>query len=104
MVLDGVQLVGGGVAALARQLLLGVVGPRAARDVDVAAAQVAAAFEGRRRRGDAVYDNTGREKFCVLRTKDGEHVFIYSTRLSRSCPVRFLKQKGFTATKVLCIF
>lgn len=68
MVLDGVQLVRGRVAALARQLPLGVVGPRAARDVDVAAAEVAAAFQGRRGRGgeDAVDDDARRQKVRVL--------------------------------------
>ena len=66
VVLDGVQLVGGGVAAFARQLCPGVVGAGAAGDVDVAAAQVAASFEGRRRRGDAVDDDARREKLRVL--------------------------------------
>lgn len=46
MLLDGVQLVGGGVATLAGELLLGVVGTAAAWDVDVAPAQVTAAFQG----------------------------------------------------------
>lgn len=67
VVLDGVQLVGGGVAALARQLPLGVVGPRAAGDVDVAPAEVAAALQGRRGGGDAVDDDARREEVGVLR-------------------------------------
>lgn len=69
---DGVQLVRGGVAALAWKLSLGVVGPRAARDVDVATAEMAASFEGRRGLRDAVYDDTWREKVCVLRDRDRE--------------------------------
>lgn len=73
MVFDGVQLVRGRVAALAWKLSLGVVGPRAARDVDVAAAEMAASFEGRRGRRDAVYDNTWREKVRVLRDREGEN-------------------------------
>lgn len=64
---DGVQLVRGGVAALARELPLGVVGARAARDVDVTAAEVTASFEGRRGRRNAIYDNTWREKVRVLK-------------------------------------
>lgn len=68
---DGVQLVRGRVAALAWELPLGVVGPRAARDVDVAAAEVAASLEGRRGRRDAVYDDTWREEVRVLRGRDG---------------------------------
>lgn len=64
---DGVQLVRGGVAALARELPLGVVDARAARDVDVTAAEVTAAFEGRRGRRNAVYDDTWREKIRVLK-------------------------------------
>lgn len=67
MVLNGVQLVGGGVAALTRELFLGVVGPRAAWDVDVAAAQMAASLEGRRGRRNAVYDDTRGQKICVLK-------------------------------------
>lgn len=65
--LDGVQLVGGRVAALARQLPLGVVGPRAAGDVDVAPAEVPAAFQGWRGGGDAVDDDARREEVRVLR-------------------------------------
>lgn len=49
MLLDGVQFVGGGVATLAGQLLFGVVGTAAARDVDVTATQVTAAFQGQTR-------------------------------------------------------
>lgn len=49
MLLDGVQFVGGGVAALAGQLFFGVIGTAAAWDVDVAAAQVTAAFQGQTR-------------------------------------------------------
>lgn len=64
---DGVQLVRGGVAALARELPLRVVGARAARDVDVAPTQVAAAFEGGRGRGDAVDDDARREEVRVLK-------------------------------------
>lgn len=64
---DGVQLVRGGVAALAWELPLRVVGPRAARDVDVAPTQVPAAFEGRRGGGDAVDDDARREKVRVLK-------------------------------------
>lgn len=45
MLLNGVHLVGGGVTALAWKLLLGVVGATGAWDVDVAAAQVTAAFK-----------------------------------------------------------
>lgn len=45
MLLNGVQFVGGGVATLAGQLLLGVIGTTTAWDVDVAAAQVTAAFQ-----------------------------------------------------------
>lgn len=67
MVFDGVQLVGGGVAALARQLPLRVVGPRAARDVDVAPTEVAAAFQGRRGGRDAVDDDARGEEVRVLR-------------------------------------
>jgi len=63
---DGVQLVRGGVAALAWELSLGVVGARAAGDVDVAAAEVAASFEGPRARRDAVYNDARREEVCVL--------------------------------------
>lgn len=63
---DGVQLVGG-VAALARQLPLRVVGPRAAWDVDVAPTEVPAAFQGWRGGGDAVDDDARREKVRVLR-------------------------------------
>lgn len=68
---DGVQLIRGGVAALAWKLFLGVIWPRAARDVDIAAAEMAASFKGRRGRRDAVDDNTWREKVCVL--MDGEN-------------------------------
>lgn len=49
VLLDGVQFVGGGVATLAGQLLFGVVGTAAARDVDVTATQVTAAFQGQTR-------------------------------------------------------
>lgn len=66
MVLDGVQLVGGGVAALARQRPLGVVGPRAARDVDVAPTEVAAALQGWRGGRGAVDDDARREEVRVL--------------------------------------
>lgn len=69
---DGVQLVRGGVAALAWKLSLWVVGPRAARDVDVAAAEMAASFKGRRGRRDAIYDDTWREKVCVLRDRENK--------------------------------
>lgn len=69
VVLDGVQFIRGRVAALARKLLLGVVGPRAVRDVNVTAAEVAAAFEGRRGGRDAVYDDTRRKKVGVLRER-----------------------------------
>lgn len=72
VVFDGVQLVRGRVAALAWKLSLGVVGPRASRDVNVAPAEVAASFEGRRGRRDAVYDDTWREEVGVLRDQDGE--------------------------------
>lgn len=84
MVFDGVQLVGGGVAALARKLLLGVVGPRAARDVDVAPAEMAASFEGRRRRRDAVYDNTWGQQVCVLRDGGGQPVSCQSIRINNT--------------------
>lgn len=70
MVFDGVQLVRGGVAAFAWKLLLGVVRPRAVRDVNVAAAEMAASFEGWRGRRSTVYDDTRRKKFCVLRERD----------------------------------
>lgn len=79
---DGVQLVRGGVAAFARKLPLWVVGPRAARDVDVATAEMAASFEGRRRRRDAVYDNTWRQKVRVLRDGDGENKHVKSEAVS----------------------
>lgn len=48
MMFDGVQLIRRGVAALAWKLPLRVVGPRAARDVDVATAEMTASFQGRR--------------------------------------------------------
>lgn len=67
MVFNGVQLVGGRIAALAWKLPLGVVGPRAARDVDVAPAEVAAAFQGRRGGGNAVDDDAWREEVRVLK-------------------------------------
>lgn len=67
MVFDGVQLVGGRVAALARQLSLGVVGPGAAGDVDVAPAEVAAAFQGWRGGGHAVDDDAWGEEVRVLK-------------------------------------
>lgn len=70
MVFDGVQLVRGGVTAFAWKLLLGVVRPRAVRDVNVAAAEMAASFKGRRGRRDTVYDDTRRKKFCVLRERN----------------------------------
>lgn len=66
MVFDGVQLVCGRVTALSGKLFLQVVGSRAARDVDVAAAEVPTFLEGRRGRRDAVYDDARREKVCVL--------------------------------------
>lgn len=66
--LDGVQLVRGRVAALAGELPLGVVGAGAARDVDVAAAEVTAPLQGRRGRTAAVYDDARGEKVCVLRS------------------------------------
>lgn len=64
---DGVKFVCGGVATLAWKLSLGVVGARAARDVNVATAEMTASFEGRRGRRNAVYDNTRREKIRVLK-------------------------------------
>lgn len=64
---DGVQLVRGRVATLARKLPLGIVGARAAGDVDVAAAQVTASLQGRRGRAAAVYDDARREEVRVLR-------------------------------------
>lgn len=67
VMLDGVQLVCGRVATLARKLSLGIVGARAARDVDVAAAQVTASLQGRRGRAAAVYDDARREEVRVLR-------------------------------------
>lgn len=67
MVFDGVQLVRGRVTALAWKLSLGVVRPRAARDVDVAPTEVAAAFEGWRGGGNAVDDDARREKVRVLK-------------------------------------
>lgn len=70
MMLDGVDLVGGGVAAFARQLPLEFVGPRAARDVDVTPAQVATGLQGRRRRRrrrGAVDDDAGGKQLRVLR-------------------------------------
>lgn len=73
MVFDGVQLVGGRVAALAGKLSLGVVGSRAARDVNVAPTEVTAAFEGWRGGGNAVDDNAWREEVRVLKqVKRGE--------------------------------
>lgn len=45
MLLDGVQLVGGRVAPLAGQLPFGVLGATAARDVDIAAAEVPTALQ-----------------------------------------------------------
>lgn len=67
MVFDGVQLVCGRVTALSWKLFLWVVGPRAARDVDVAAAEMPTSLEGRRGRRDAVYNDAWRKKVCVLR-------------------------------------
>lgn len=79
MVFDGVQLVGGRVAALSGEGLLGVVRPGAARDVDVAPAEVAASLERQRGGRDAVDDDTGGEEVRVLeadgnlRLKPGIH-------------------------------
>lgn len=67
VVFDGVQLVCGRVAALAWKLSLGVVGPRAARDVDVAPTEVTASFQGWRGGGNAVDDDAWREKVRVLK-------------------------------------
>lgn len=77
MVFDGVQLVGGRVAAFAWKLSLGVVGPWAAGDVDVAAAEMAASFEGRRGgRRAAVDDDTRREEVCVLRDREDKENIV----------------------------
>lgn len=78
---DGVQLVRGGVAALARELPLGVVGARAARNVDVATAEVTASFEGRRGRRNAVYDDTRRKKVRVLKDNISK---VYSCTVQES--------------------
>lgn len=64
---DGVQLVCRRVAALAWKLSLGVVGTRAARDVNVATTEMSASFQGGRGRRNTVYDNARREKVCVLK-------------------------------------
>lgn len=46
MLLDCVQFVGGGVTSFARQLLFGVIAWAGVWDVNVAPAEVAAAFQG----------------------------------------------------------
>lgn len=62
-----VQLVGGGVASLTWQLPLGVVTCTGTWDVDVTAAEVAAALQGRRRRSMSTVDNdTRREEVLIL--------------------------------------
>ena len=65
MLFDGVQLVGGRVAAFAGQLSLGVVRPEAAGDVDVAATQVTAPLQGGGG-GTTVYHYPRRQEVRVL--------------------------------------
>lgn len=47
VLLDRVQFVGGGVASFTRHLLSGVFARTGTRDVDVTAAEIAAAIQGR---------------------------------------------------------
>lgn len=67
MLLYGVQLVGGRVTSLPRQLSLGVVARAGTWDIDVAATEVATALQGWRRRSVSAVDNDARrEKILVL--------------------------------------
>lgn len=67
VLLECVQFVGGGVAPFARQLLLGVIACSGTGDVDVTAAEMAAALQGRRGRPmAAVHSNSRRKEVLVL--------------------------------------